>query len=239
MASTSRCRSILDVPIQPHEASQRLIPRLRQLFDAWPEYDWGWVWNHAHPVVRITCATRPPVPTIHIEHGICLPAYSNAHIEEEAEGAVTYLLGEMIFRRNAAATAQAQGIVSVESVGELTIMGSKMKLVGPPGATWIVPEGTSYEDIQAYAGLKIATALSSLHAETSTPGPIALVEQLCPAMTEHTAACPQEGCTRPPDTLPGLVMHLNDSHAWAREEIADWLDSLDVDLTIPPASQGD
>jgi hypothetical protein len=30
-------------------------------------------------------------------------------------------------------------------------------------------------------------------------------------------------------TVTGIVMHLNDEHSWPRENIADWLDSLDMD----------
>lgn len=33
-------------------------------------------------------------------------------------------------------------------------------------------------------------------------------------------------------TIRQLVMHLNDDHKWTREEIADWLDTLDVDLAF-------
>lgn len=29
------------------------------------------------------------------------------------------------------------------------------------------------------------------------------------------------------------VIHLNDQHGWTREEIADWLETLDVDLSFP------
>lgn len=33
--------------------------------------------------------------------------------------------------------------------------------------------------------------------------------------------------------ITNMVMHLNDQHKWSREEIADWLDSLDdIDLTV-------
>ena len=28
------------------------------------------------------------------------------------------------------------------------------------------------------------------------------------------------------------IMHLNDWHRWTREAIADWLDTLDIDLTV-------
>lgn len=33
--------------------------------------------------------------------------------------------------------------------------------------------------------------------------------------------------------LFGLVMHLNDYHKMSRDGIADWLDTLDVDLSFP------
>lgn len=36
-----------------------------------------------------------------------------------------------------------------------------------------------------------------------------------------------------------VVMHLNDQHEWSREKIADWLDTLDVDLSLAPSNQGD
>lgn len=32
--------------------------------------------------------------------------------------------------------------------------------------------------------------------------------------------------------LINIIVHLNDGHAWKRENIADWLDTLDVDLSF-------
>lgn len=32
--------------------------------------------------------------------------------------------------------------------------------------------------------------------------------------------------------LKGLIIHLNDEHKWTREQIADWLETLDVDLEL-------
>lgn len=32
--------------------------------------------------------------------------------------------------------------------------------------------------------------------------------------------------------LKDLIIHLNDDHEWKREEIADWLESLDLDLEV-------
>lgn len=37
-------------------------------------------------------------------------------------------------------------------------------------------------------------------------------------------------------SLEAIIVHLNDEHLWTREEIADWLDTLDdIDITLHPA----
>src|ERR1035437_882623 len=36
-----------------------------------------------------------------------------------------------------------------------------------------------------------------------------------------------------------LIIHLNDGHKWTREQIAAWIDSLDIDFTLQSASVGD
>jgi hypothetical protein len=61
-----------------------------------------------------------------------------------------------------------------------------------------------------------------------------LVDQLIsvmPALKTKVAcpACPR----REPVSVSRTVVHLNDDHLWSREAIADWLDSLDVDLSFP------
>lgn len=46
-------------------------------------------------------------------------------------------------------------------------------------------------------------------------------------------ACPCESCTpRGPQKLVNVVVHLNDAHRWTRGQVADWLETLDVDLTF-------
>lgn len=48
---------------------------------------------------------------------------------------------------------------------------------------------------------------------------------------QTTVACP--ACNRE-SAIEDLIQHLNDSsHRWTREQIADWLESLDVDLAFP------
>ena len=41
----------------------------------------------------------------------------------------------------------------------------------------------------------------------------------------------EEGCGWT-DSVWSMIQHLNDDHKWSRERIADWLDTLDVDLTF-------
>lgn len=65
----------------------------------------------------------------------------------------------------------------------------------------------------------------------------------CPAVRDqiHQATVPPGercGCIDPM-LLKHLIQHLNDTHEWPREQIADWLDTLDVDLTFQPANKGD
>lgn len=48
-----------------------------------------------------------------------------------------------------------------------------------------------------------------------------------PPITNPAAQCGDE---ERDGTVRGMVMHLNDWHKWTREEIADWLETLDVDL---------
>jgi hypothetical protein len=50
----------------------------------------------------------------------------------------------------------------------------------------------------------------------------------------HEVVCPVSGCYgdswKP--HLKAAIVHLNDRHHWTREDIADWLDTLPLDLTI-------
>lgn len=60
------------------------------------------------------------------------------------------------------------------------------------------------------------------------------------SLEEEIVFCPDGKCAEhehsnePPlsSLLLDMILHLNDDHHWTREEIADWLDTLDVDLTI-------
>lgn len=68
-------------------------------------------------------------------------------------------------------------------------------------------------------------------------GSLGRIHEACPN-AKSQVACPrplEAGCVYESDwrnAVPNIVMHLNDDHGWTREQIADWLDSLDIDLTI-------
>lgn len=49
-----------------------------------------------------------------------------------------------------------------------------------------------------------------------------------------TAMCPDNEChySQHDYYLYSLITHLNDDHKWSREEIANWLDTLDTDLNL-------
>jgi hypothetical protein len=67
----------------------------------------------------------------------------------------------------------------------------------------------------------------------SLSNPRRQIEQACPGLEEHVQAPCACYIESPEDALlSAVIMHLNDKHAWTREKIADWLDDLDVDLTI-------
>lgn len=67
----------------------------------------------------------------------------------------------------------------------------------------------------------------------SEPSITSALQSLVPALSTATSVCPAKGCERAhPKLLEYLIIHLNDDHRWTRESIADWLDTLDIDLTV-------
>lgn len=60
--------------------------------------------------------------------------------------------------------------------------------------------------------------------------------KLVPAISGEAFPCPVDECAQR-SIISSLIPHINDLHKWSREAIADWLDSLDVDLTIRPVDK--
>lgn len=75
-----------------------------------------------------------------------------------------------------------------------------------------------YDDIFYHPGMDVQSTIIDM-----IPG-IKKMDVNCPA-----TACVREALT---DTLLNQIIHLNDTHQWTREQIADWLETLDFDLTI-------
>lgn len=60
------------------------------------------------------------------------------------------------------------------------------------------------------------------------------LKKMIPGLREEFS-CPHKTCTNvymEQNKLFVLIQHVNDAHKWTREEIADWLESLDVDLAF-------
>lgn len=53
----------------------------------------------------------------------------------------------------------------------------------------------------------------------------------CPAKTVNPNLSKDTDCVLS-KSLSDLIIHLNDTHRWSREAIADWLESLDLDLEL-------
>lgn len=74
-------------------------------------------------------------------------------------------------------------------------------------------------------------------------GPIAQYPTKCPVGhgTQKVTFWGKHGKNKKVEPLPGcayhsnlwqMVQHLNDRHMWSREKIADWMETLDIDLTL-------
>lgn len=50
-------------------------------------------------------------------------------------------------------------------------------------------------------------------------------------------ACPNDYHPPPYYRLCSMITHLNDEHEMPREQIADWLETLDIDLSFPSTEE--
>ena len=57
------------------------------------------------------------------------------------------------------------------------------------------------------------------------------LSKACPALDTARTECPLDHCSFTA-TLGTMIPHINDNHQWPRNQIADWLETLDLDLTI-------
>lgn len=61
--------------------------------------------------------------------------------------------------------------------------------------------------------------------------PIKELKSKCPGLRQ-VVKMPCSCHSNKSSMLESLLIHLNDTVGWTREEIADWLDSLDIDLEV-------
>lgn len=104
-----------------------------------------------------------------------------------------------------------------------------------PGAT---SGGTVKDYVVPGQGVTVSLTIKPLQS-TSTANMADKIRERIPVLETSTQTCPgcvalYEGTKVPPKraSLRHVIIHLNDAHRWTREEIADWLDTLDVDLTL-------
>lgn len=83
------------------------------------------------------------------------------------------------------------------------------------GASWSVPANFG----ESVDGQRVTKDLQTL-----LPG--LKVAVTCP-VTGGGMSCPAEW------PVMKMVIHLNDEHRWSRVQVADWLDTLDIDLSFP------
>lgn len=57
------------------------------------------------------------------------------------------------------------------------------------------------------------------------------------ALISHKAKCPVVGCGCRRRIVATVVHHLNDEHYWTREQIADWVESIERAQEQQPAPQ--
>lgn len=99
------------------------------------------------------------------------------------------------------------------------------------------------EDIYSLLKKEWEKYLSSVALSTGKPlGTNAGMElqKIVPGLKSANSVCPSNDCNYGngiPSPLKAVIIHLNDSHHWTREQIADWLDTLDFDLTIHKAEE--
>jgi hypothetical protein len=98
----------------------------------------------------------------------------------------------------------------------------------------------SYNDIQALVSLDLLKQMQLMpfipsSASVGTALIAAEIAKAVPAVNT-LVTCPV--CNlKSRVTISELIIHLNDLHGWSREKIADWLETLDVDLTVQPKKE--
>jgi hypothetical protein len=109
---------------------------------------------------------------------------------------------------------------------------------GPHGH--ISYQEASLKDVMAVTYADYNGMLSKIQESISTQAPeneiTKVFHDLIPGFAKMEQPCPTPDDTcagfKPPRFLQDTIIHLNDLHKWSRERIAEWLETLDHDLTF-------
>jgi hypothetical protein len=110
----------------------------------------------------------------------------------------------------------------------------KWQSVGYSDGGFVYTTGVGLTNESTYALTSAMSTPESNHLSS----PTALKNKLKDAQVK--VLCPAKDCvtgtstygTPLHTTVWSMIQHLNDRHKWKREDIADWLETLDLDLTI-------
>jgi hypothetical protein len=102
------------------------------------------------------------------------------------------------------------------------------------GAFLEAANGTPYAPPYVAAASHKAYAPAPYHQPAHTYG-AGIVDELARILPNVRAEV-RHPVAKCPDRLDRIIVSLNDTHRWTREQIADWLDTLDLDLRFPASA---
>lgn len=138
------------------------------------------------------------------------------------------------------------GILDAPPVGVWTApIGPNLSFHVPAGIDRMLrgPAATTFGDAQAWAATilgKVSTKPGWMPMAQTNKGLVDRLAHAIPALRTTVMECPALSCKDAfaelgqvdLRVLDVLVIHLNDFHRWRREAIADWLETLPVDLSV-------
>src|ERR1035437_6389083 len=198
--------------------------------------------SHAGNQINVEIAVPVSQPLTKIEISIAKQQIADAY------GVDSALLGGVAWGGVAISPTAHDPVAQVKTFEGL----DALKLDALKGSSWFAGITdlpiTASAIYKQYADAFQKRLIAAINPLSTTLSPMAELNQLIPNLATQVT-CPLggddanmttnvSGCYQP-NSIAKMVIHLNDGHEWSRESIADWLESLDIDLTLQPASIGD
>lgn len=101
------------------------------------------------------------------------------------------------------------------------------------------PQGFGDYQTRNGGACALGSAMDAVGVETDIQNSLTdlLLGQLLPA-TNTSAACPVKPCNDDfAREIGSVIVHLNDDHRWTREQIADWVATVEPQETSAPAME--